>query len=236
MDIIHSEFAARFPTSLRRYAEALEIFPSGVTHDSRALKPFPIYISRAEGAHKWDLDGNEFVDYWIGHGALLLGHNHPAVVRAVSEQLARGTHYGASHELEIGWGRWVQKLVPSAERVRFVSSGTEATLMAIRLARGFTRKSTLLRFEGHFHGWHDTAMLGYQPPYDTPDSVGIPTETLNRVKPLPPNDISMVEKALNGGPDVAAIILEPAGGANAAIPTRPGFLKALRELCTARKV
>src|SRR5262245_47816376 len=155
-DTIHAEFAARFPTSLKRYAEAVEVFPSGITHDSRYLKPFPLYISHAEGAHKWVLDGNEFIDYWIGHGSLLLGHNHPNVVSAVTEQLSRGTHYGASHELEITWGQWVQRLIPSAERVRFVNSGTEATLMAIRLARGFTGRQNIIRFAGHFHGWHDT--------------------------------------------------------------------------------
>lgn len=236
MDDIYAEFAARFPTSLQRYAEALRVFPSGVTHDSRYLKPFPVYISHAEGAHKWDLDGNEFIDCWMGHGALLLGHNHPAVVQAVAEQLGRGTHYGASHELEIRWGQWVQRLIPSAERVRFVSSGTEATLMAIRLARGFTGKTTLLRFEGHFHGWHDEVTLGYRPPYDVPDSVGIPHKTLARIQCLPPNDIAAVEKAIAADPDVAGIILEPAGGANAAIPTRSGFLRALRELCTGHGV
>ncbi len=236
MQTLHDEFTAKFPTSLKRYTEAVEVFPSGVTHDSRFLKPFPLYISHAEGAHKWDLDGNEFIDYWIGHGALLLGHNPPAVVRALSDQLSRGTHYGASHELEIAWGRWVQKLIPSAERVRFVSSGTEATLMAIRLARAFTGRKTLIRFEGHFHGWHDAVMLGYQPPFDAPDSIGIPPEVLAQVRCLPPNDIAAVEKALAEDNDVAAIILEPAGGANAAIPTRPGFLPALRNLCAARGV
>src|ERR1700687_5193623 len=105
MDDIRVEFAAKFPTSLQRYTEALEVFPSGVTHDSRYLKPFPIYVAHAEGAHKWDVDGNEFIDYWIGHGALLLGHNHPSVVRALTEQLRHGTHYGAAHNLEIKWGQ-----------------------------------------------------------------------------------------------------------------------------------
>jgi len=114
----------------------------------------------------------------------------------VSEQLGRGTHYGASHELEITWGRWVQKLIPSAEWVRFVSSGTEATLMAIRLARAFTGRKTIIRFAGHFHGWHDAVMLGYQPPFDAPDSIGIPLGTLTDVRRLPPNDLAAVEKTL----------------------------------------
>jgi glutamate-1-semialdehyde 2,1-aminomutase len=236
MDALQSDFAAKFPTSLQRYKEAAEIFPGGVTHDSRYLKPFPIYIDRAEGALKWDLDGNEFVDYWMGHGALLLGHNPPPVVRAVSEQLRRGTHYGASHELELAWGRWVQRLVPSAERVRFVSSGTEATLMAIRLARAWAGKSTILRFAGHFHGWHDSVSLGYRPPFDVPDSVGIPGETFQAIQVLPPNDVRAVEAALAQNRDVAGIILEPAGGSNACIPTRPGFLQDLRELCAAHGV
>ena len=236
MDNLHREFAAQFPSSLKRYQEALEVFPSGLTHDSRYLKPFPVYVAHAQGAHKWDLDGHELIDYWIGHGALLLGHNHPAVTRAVSEQLSRGTHYGASHELEIAWGQWVQRLIPSAERVRFVSSGTEATLMAIRLARAFTGRSKILRFEGHFHGWHDAAMIGYQPPFDVPDSMGLPTGTLSHIKCVPPNDVLAIEKVLADDSDVAAIILEPAGGSNAAIPTRPGFLAALRELCSAHGI
>jgi glutamate-1-semialdehyde 2,1-aminomutase len=236
MNSILEDFSKKFPASLQRYEEAKTIFPSGVTHDSRYLKPFPIYITHAAGAHKWDADGNAFVDYWVGHGALLLGHNHPAVTRAVSEQLSKGTHYGASHELEIAWGRWVQKLIPSAERARFVSSGTEATMMAVRLARAFTGRKTLIRFAGHFHGWHDTASLGYQPPFDAPDSAGIPPETLSNVKVLPPNDLASIEKYLTENADVAAIILEPAGGSNAAIPTRPGFLQALRDLCTSRRI
>src|SRR5574341_1309730 len=233
MNTVHDEFAEKFPGSLKRYAEALSVFPSGVTHDSRYLKPFPIYISHAQGSRKRDVDDNEFVDYWIGHGALLLGHNHPAVTRALSEQLSRGTHYGASHDLEIAWGQWVQKLIPSAERVRFVSSGTEATLMAIRLARAFTGRNTIVRFEGHFHGWHDAVSLGYQPPFDAPDSLGVPPETLNAIHCLPPNDMDVVVKFLGEHSDVAGIILEPAGGANAAIPTRPGYLRALRQACEA---
>lgn len=236
LDTVRAEFVDRFPTSAKRYEEAIKIFPAGVTHDSRFLRPFPIYVSHAEGARKWDLDGNEFIDYWMGHGALLLGHNHPAVCRAVGEQLNRGTHYGGSHELELAWGRWVQRLIPSAERVRFVSSGTEATMMAIRLARGFTGRNKLIRFAGHFHGWHDTVMLGINPPYDVPSSVGIPNETLASIICLPPNDIKAVEQTLAADSDVAAIILEPAGGSNAAIPTQTGFLAVLRELCSTHGV
>ncbi len=137
---IYSEL---LPNSGKLYQRAKNVFPSGATHDSRFLSPFPIYVDRAKGSKKWDVDGKEYIDYWVGHGALLLGHNHPVVMSAVMSQLAKGTHYGACSELEIEWGELVQKLVPSAEKVKFVSSGTEATLMAIRLARAFTGKNKI---------------------------------------------------------------------------------------------
>jgi len=232
MSLIESEFAQRFPASQRAYAEAVQVFPSGVTHDGRYLSPFPLYVERAQGARKWDVDGNELIDYWVGHGALLLGHKHPRILDAVRAQLERGTHYGAAHELEVAWGRLIQQLVPCAEKVRFVSSGTEATLMALRLARAATGRARLARFAGHYHGWHDAVTLGYLPPFDVPVSPGITEETLANVVVLTPNDTAGVEQAL-AARDVAALILEPSGGANGTIPTRPGFLAELRQLCDA---
>src|SRR5262245_9668658 len=120
---IRERFEAEFINARKLSAQAQEVFPQGVTHDLRYLEPFPIYIDRAEGAYKWDVDGHRFIDYWSGHGSILLGHSHPDVVEAVQKQVARGTHLGACHELEIEWGRWVQRLLPSAEKIRFVSSG-----------------------------------------------------------------------------------------------------------------
>jgi len=131
---IIAAYRAATPGSAAAAAKAHNLFPSGITHDSRYIEPYGVYITRAKGPRKWDVDGNEYVDYFGGHGALLLGHSHPKVVAAVHEQIERGTHYGASHETEIAWAEWVLRLVPSAERVRFTSSGTEATLMAVRLA------------------------------------------------------------------------------------------------------
>jgi glutamate-1-semialdehyde 2,1-aminomutase len=108
MDItqIDATLLKKFPTSAQLYEKASQVLPSGITHDARYLRPFPPYIERAQGPHKWDVDGNQFVDYWMGHGSLILGHAHPKLVTAVQEQVARGTHYGGSHELEIRWGRW----------------------------------------------------------------------------------------------------------------------------------
>src|SRR5271155_2108707 len=114
-------FTAEFPLSRKLHDQARGIFPNGVTHDLRHLEPFPIYVDRAQGAYKWDVDGHRLIDYWAGHGALLLGHSHPAVVEAVQRQVARATHPGACHELEIEWGSWVQRLIPSAQKMRLVS-------------------------------------------------------------------------------------------------------------------
>jgi glutamate-1-semialdehyde 2,1-aminomutase len=228
------------PGSRRLYEQALAVFPSGVTHDNRYLQPFPIYCDRAAGAYKWDVDGHRYVDYLVGHGALLLGHGHPDVVRAVTEQLPRGTHYGASHELEIRWGQLVQRLMPSAERVKFVASGTEATHLALRLARSFTGRTGIVKFEGHFHGWHDYVTAAVDPPYDVPASSGVPAEILATMRVLPTTvdvdtDLGAVERTLDAG-DVAAVIVEPTGAAWGTIPLAAAFLRGLRQLTRDRGV
>ncbi len=157
-------YAESLPASRALYERAQEVFPDGVTHDNRRMQPFPIYVERAEGAHKWDVDGNRYIDYWMGHGALLHGHNPPHIRDAVSEAVLKGSHYGASHGPEVEWGEWVQRLVPCAERVRFTASGTEATHMALRLARAFTGRKRVVKFAGHFHGWHEGLEIGVRAP------------------------------------------------------------------------
>ena len=204
-------------------------FPDGVTHDSRYADPFPVYIDHAQGSKKWGIDGKEFIDYWAGHGALLLGHSHPEIVQAATRQMQRGTHYGACHPLELEWASLVMELIPSAERVRFVSSGTEATLMAIRLARTYTGKSKLLKFAGHFHGWHDSVILAANPPFEA-SVAGIPLGVLDTTVICPPNDIDAVEGCLRSDSDIACVILEPSGGSFGAIPTSVEFLQQLRDL------
>lgn len=226
---IEEDYIAGRPTSQRLYAEATAVFPSGVTHDSRYFRPFPIYISHAAGARKWDVDGNAYIDYRLGHGALMLGHGHPAIVRAVQEQVARGTHYGACHELELRWGQLVQRLVPCAEVVKFTSSGTEATMMALRLARAATGRVKIAKFAGHFHGWHDHLNRGITPPYDLPSSVGVPDAFQELLVVLPPNDVEALRAAL-ATREVAAVILEPSGGHGGVVPTAPGFLQTLRQI------
>ncbi len=228
---IHDEYRVKHPKSAALAERARAAIPGGITHDIRHLQPFPVYIERAQGTRKWSVDGHEYIDYWMGHGALFLGHCHPAVVRAVQEQVARGTHMGASHELEVRWAELVNRLVPCAELTRFTMSGTEATHLAMRVARAFTGRPKIVKLAGHFHGWHDGAVAAVNPPYDVPMSAGIPGATLDQVVICPPNDVKAVEVAMERG-DIAAVILEPAGGQSGTTPTIPGYLQELRARTT----
>ena len=225
-------YAAAYPRSQKLHEQARTIFPNGVTHDLRHMTPFAVYIDRALGSRKWTVEGRELIDFWSGHGAILLGHSHPAVVEAVQRQMEKSTHPGGCHEREIEWGRWVQRLVPSAERVRFVSSGTEATMMALRLARIFTGRPRVLKFSGHFHGWNDFLFPGAEAPHDGAVP-GIPAEVASHTVIIPPNDLDAVERTLRDDPLIGCVILEPTGGHWGQVPVRGPFLKGLREV-TAR--
>ena len=221
---IEQRYVDLHPSSAALNATAATVLPNGVTHDARHLRPFPIYIERAQGSRKWDVDAHEYVDYVMGHGALLLGHGHPVVTEAAMRQLPLGTHYGASHALEVQWAQEVVKLVPSAEVVRFTSSGTEATLMALRLARAATGRPGLLKFERHFHGWHDY-VIGSST-YGAAAPSGVPQATLDTVVVIQP-DMATVRETLAGRPDIGAVIVEASGASSGALPLPRGFLKEL---------
>ncbi len=226
MPTVLEEYIAKHPGSAQRYAEANRLFPGGVTHDTRYAEPFPLYVTHGEGPKKWDVDGNEYIDYVSGHGALLLGHSHPAIAEAVSRQIFRGTHLGASTEEELRWARAIKALVPSIEKLRFHSSGTEATLMAMRLARAYTGKNKVIKLQDHFHGWHDYAMAG-----SDRAAPGIPAASWESMIIVPAGDLGAVEDVLNRDPDVAALILEPTGAHYGQLPfDTPNYLKGLREL------
>jgi glutamate-1-semialdehyde 2,1-aminomutase len=218
------------PGSAARAEAAAGLFPSGITHDSRYIEPYGLYINRAQGPRKWDVDGRCYVDYFGGHGAMLLGHCHPEVMAAVHAQLDRGTHYGASHELEIAWAELVLRLIPSAERVRFTSSGTEATLMAVRLARAFTGKPKLIRFNHHFHGWHDHMTSGHASHFDGTATTGVLDAVAGNVLLCDQNDEAALARLLEENDDVAAAIIEPTGANGGRLPIDPTFLYALRRL------
>ncbi len=214
---IVAEFSARFAGSRALHERARAVLPGGLTHDVRHMRPFPLFVDRALGAHKWDVDGHELIDYQMGHGALLLGHSHPAIVEAVAAQAALGMHVGAEHPLTIDWAARIVAMVPSAERVRFTSSGTEASLLALQLARAFTGRDRVLRFAYHFHGWHDMARAS-----------GDPAQARGDVVLAPVNDVAFAEQALAEDPGIAAVILEPSGAGWGGVPLPPGTLERLR--------
>lgn len=227
-------YAEANPLSRAAFERASRVLPGGVTHEGRHLTPFPLYIANARGGHKWDLDGHAYVDYAMGHGALILGHAHPAVVEAISRQAARGTHLGASHLLEVEWAERIHALVPGAELVRFTSSGTEATLLALRIARAASGRPKLLKFQGHFHGWHDAVIPGQYPPWEELPP-GIPPMVAQQTVVVPP-DLEAVTSALRDDPQIGTVIVEPSGASWGTIPLPPGFLPGLRKLTASRGV
>ncbi len=227
---IEAEYRGRTRRSAELYARARKVIPAGLTHDSRTLLPYPIYAARASGPRKWDVDGNEYVDYFGGHGALLLGHGHAAVVEAIERQVKLGTHWGASHELEVRWAELVNRLIPCAERVRFTASGTEASHLALRLARAFTVKPKVIRFVGHFHGWHDGVAAGAMSHFEGGVPAGIPADLVEQTVLLPADDAGRVAATLEARDDVAAVILEPSGASWGQVPLPEGFIAEMREL------
>ena len=223
------KYLSRTPKSRALYERARAVLPSGVTHDARYLEPYPIAVTHAQGPRKWDVDGNEYVDYAGGHGALILGHNHPAIVEAVQDQLTRGTHYGASNEIEVQWAELVTEMVPCAEKVRFTASGTEATMLAFRIARAFTGKNKILRFKTHFHGWHDQVAYGAKSADDGLPG-GIPPGLTGDIVLCPVNDAAAVSGLMQEHDDIAAIVIEPTGSTFGHVATTPEFLRHLRAL------
>ena len=205
---------------------AHSLFPNGVTHDLRYLEPFPIYIDRAAGARKWDVDGHELIDFWSGHGSLLLGHSHPDVVAAVQQQAGRATHPGGCHELEMEWGDWCKKLVPSAEKLRFVNSGTEATLMALRLARIFTGQAARAQVRRPFPRLARLPHPGRRPPLRRHPRARHPARGAGRR----PSSCRRTTRPPSTRPwpairQIGCVILEPTGGHFGAVPVRGEFLQ-----------
>jgi len=229
-------YISRTPKSRSLYERAKHVLPAGVSYGIRYFEPYPFYTARAHGSKLYDVDGNEYVDFWLGHTALILGHSPPEVVEAVKKQLENGTHYGTSHELEVILAEQVAKMVPSAQMIRFTNSGTEASMYAIRLARAYTGKSKIAKFEGGWHGGYDALQVGVKYPFTFPESAGLTTGATEETLLLPFNDVVAVEEKLRHEEKVAAVIVEPVLGAGGGIPAQGTFLKALREFCSEKEI
>ena len=220
--------------SRRLFDEAMKVLPGGVSSPVRAIKPYPFYTKKANGSKITDIDGNEYTDYVMGYGPLLLGHNHQAIKEAVIRQLSDGWLFGTPTELEVKLARELIDLYSSIEMVRFVSTGTEATMGALRAARGFTRKNKFIKIEGGFHGAHDAALVkagSGATTLGTPDSAGVPADFTKNTLQVPYNDIEAMTEAIEAyKDDVAAVIIEPVLGNIGPILPKKGYLEDVRKV------
>jgi glutamate-1-semialdehyde 2,1-aminomutase len=216
------------------YERAKKIIPGGVNSPVRAFHPYPFFVCSAKGSKLYDVDGRAYIDYSMAYGTLMLGHGCEVVLDAVKAQLDRGTLYGAPTEMEVEFAELVRELYPSMEMLRFVNSGTEATMHAVRVARGFTGKKKLVKFEGSFHGAHDSVLVkaGSGAAWlGMPSSLGVPEETARNTIVLPFNDFEALEETLEKeGNEIAAVIIEPVIANSGLILPEKGYLKFLRKL------
>ncbi|MEM1552952.1 MAG: glutamate-1-semialdehyde 2,1-aminomutase [Candidatus Bathyarchaeia archaeon] len=228
-------YVAKTAKSKTLYERAKNVLPAGVSYGIRFFEPYPFYTARAKGSKLYDVDGNEYVDFWMGHGTHILGHSSPLVVEAVRRQLENGVHYGTSHELEVALAEQVVKMVPSAEMVRFTNSGTEANMYAIRLARAYTGRNKIIKFEGGWHGGYDALHIGVKYPFHIPESAGLTAGATQDTILAVFNNLEDVMAKAKKEP-IAAIIVEPVLGAGGSIPAEKEFLKGLRELCNEKGI
>ncbi|SDM79255.1 glutamate-1-semialdehyde 2,1-aminomutase [Psychrobacillus sp. OK028] len=226
-----------YEQSKQAFTEAKELMPGGVNSPVRAFKSVdmdPIFMESGKGAILTDIDGNEYIDYVLSWGPLILGHTEPNVVKAIQQVAETGTSFGASTLIENKLAKLVVDRVPSIEMVRMVSSGTEATMSALRLARGYTGRNKILKFEGSYHGHGDSLLIKAGSGVATlglPDSPGVPESIAKNTIAVPYNDIESVRHVFeNFGEDLAAVIVEPVAGNMGVVPPVEGFLEGLREL------
>ena len=219
------------PGSRAAWTRASARIPGGVTSSVRYFPPHPIFMERAAGARLWDVDGRDYLDYCLAFGPLVAGHGHPHVQDAIARELARAgtTIFGTPTTLELDMAERLSRLLPSAEMVRFTNSGTEATMHAVRIARGATGRTRIVKFEGHYHGVHDAVLFNLDRPLPrTPANDGIPAETQAQTIVLPFNDVAALDAAFDEATDLAAVIVEPI--ARGVIQPDPAFLVRLRQL------
>jgi glutamate-1-semialdehyde 2,1-aminomutase len=227
------------------FERAQQSLVEGVNSPSRGAavySPGPVFLERGQGSHVWDADGNEYIDFMMSFGALIQGHAHPKLIEVTSKAIAEGSHFAASTSAEVEAAERLKRMVPSAELVRFANSGTEATMLALRLARAHTRRTKFLKFEGHYHGWYDPYLLNahsHPPeqlgppdnPSRIPDSQGIPASTFDDVVLAPWNDVPALESVMKQhGRELAAVITEPIMANMGCILPRDGYLQRIREL------
>lgn len=221
-----------FDKSKKIYEDSVNFLPGGVDSPIRAFKPYPFFVEKAKGSKLIDVDGNEFIDYCLGYGPMILGHAHDDVIEESKKQLELGTAYGVPSEKEVMLAKEVINRVPCAEMVRFVNSGTEATMSAIRLARGVTKKNKIIKYEGAYHGAHDAVLVkSGSGAAGKPDSPGVPEDATKNTILIPFNDEDVLKNIIYENKDeIACVIIEPIMGNIGCVPPREGYLEFLREI------
>ena len=214
------------------FNESKKYIPGGVNSPVRAFEPYPFFVKEAKGSHIRDVDGNDYIDHCLAYGPILLGHSDDDVMADVKAQMEMGTAYGAPTENEIKLAKEVIDRVPCAEMVRFVSTGVEATMAAIRLARGYTQRDKIVKFEGAYHGAHDNVLVKPGDSYScVPDSLGVPADTAKNTLTVPYNDEEALTKLIEEeGENIACVIVEPVMGNIGCIQPKIGYLKFLRKI------
>ncbi len=222
-------YRSKTPHSESLFKRAKEVMPGGISHNIHFFPPYPFFVTRTKGSKVWDADGNEYVDFWMGNFTHILGHRPRVVVQAIEKQLKEGIHWGMVYKKQIEWAELIRELIPSAEMVRFCCSGTEATMYAVRLARAFTGRKTILKIAGGWHGANPDLSLGVKSPYEREESLGLVPELQRYTKVIPFNDLSgSLEVIHQNEEDLAAIILEPVIGEGGFTPAKKEYLQMLR--------
>src|SRR6266496_247460 len=234
---VSSELIMKTDKSIVFFQEAQKLFPGGVNSPVRAFRAVggqPLFIERGEGPYLFDVDGNRYIDYVLSWGPLITGHAHPKVVEAIQQAACNGTSYGAPSPLEIELAKRVMEFMPNLEMLRFVNSGTEATMSALRLARAYTKREKIIKFDGCYHGHADLLLVQAGSGVATlglPDSPGVPKDTVKDTLVADFNNLDSVEVLFKKYPEqIAAIIVEPVAGNMGVVPPIPGFLEGLRAI------
>lgn len=223
------DYQKKTPLSGKLFRRAREVMPGGISHNIHFFPPHPFIVKDARGSKIIDVDGNQYIDLWMGNYTHILGHWPEVVTQSIEEQLKKGIHWGALFEKQIEWAELIRELVPCAEMVRFCCSGTEATMYAVRLARGFTGKRIILKIAGGWHGGNSDLTAGIKMPYEKEESLGLLPELQKYTKMIPFNDLpGTLEIIHQNRMDLAGIILEPVIGEGGFLPATPEYLKMLR--------
>jgi glutamate-1-semialdehyde 2,1-aminomutase len=229
MEHLFDAYRSKTPLSRNLFKRAKKVMPGGISHNIHYFPPYPFFVKSAKGSKIWDMDGNEYVDLWMGNYTHILGHRPPVIVHAIEKQLKEGIHWGLVYKKQMEWAELIRELVPSAEMVRFCCSGTEATMYAVRLARAFTGKKIILKIAGGWHGANPDLSLGIKMPYEKEESLGLLPELQKYTKVIPFNDFSgSLELIHQNRKGLAGIILEPIVGEGGFNPATKQYLQMLR--------